>query len=51
MPSGPEQSTSTVVAVGRLASANVVPITHGTWNSRLTMPMWLRGVPLCTRRP
>ena len=18
---------------------------HGTWNSRLTMPMWLRGVP------
>ena len=22
------------------------PITQGTWNSRLTMPMWLRGVPL-----
>ena len=26
--------------------AKAQPITHGTWNSRLTMPMWLRTVPL-----
>ena len=26
-------------------SGNVHAITHGTWNSRLTIPMWLRGVP------
>lgn len=24
---------------------------QGTWNSRLTMPMWLRTVPLVQRIP
>ena len=45
--SSPEQSSSTSVPGGRLAAGEArSAITHGTWNSRLTIPMWLRTVPL-----
>ena len=47
----PEQSSSTVVPSAGSVPANVVSIEHGTWNSRLTMPMWLRGVPLVHTMP
>ena len=45
MPDSPEQSTSTSVPSAGTPSANSVAITHGTWYSRLTIPMWLAGVP------
>ena len=32
-------------------SAKATAIAQGTWNSRLTIPMWLRGVPLVQTIP
>ena len=43
-PLGAEQSSSTSVPSAGTSSSTQAMM-HGTWNSRLTMPMWLRGVP------
>src|SRR5436305_1645567 len=50
MPSDPEQSTSTRAPSAGSLPLKAVPITHGSWNSRLTMPMWLPPVPLVEGR-
>src|SRR5262249_26962108 len=45
MPVSPEQSTSISSPSAGSSPSNTVPITHGTWYSRLTMPMCDCGVP------
>ena len=49
--SSPEQSSSTSAPAAGSSPLNAQPITHGTWNSRLTIPMWLRSVPLVQMIP
>ena len=44
--SAPEQSSSTSAPAAGSSPAKAQAITQGTWNSRLTIPMWLRTVPL-----
>lgn len=46
MASPPEQSSSTSEPGSGSAALKEQPMTQGTWNSRLTIPMWLRTVPL-----
>src|SRR5262249_52732733 len=45
VPGSAEQSTSTAVPSSGTPPANSVAMMQGTWYSRLTMPMWLSGVP------
>ena len=45
-PASPLQSTSISSPSAGSPPGNEHDMTHGTWNSRLTMPMCDRGVPL-----